>query len=103
MEMRSVWWASPVAPGFLEVHITAMHAVVHCGVSHEVFIRMLMCVPSVSESVSRAIAEHFGSMPCLLEALRDTSPFPEIRLSARTKIGKARIRKLAAALDVARR
>ena len=67
------------------------------------FIRMLMCVPSVSENVARAIADHFGSLRSLVEALGDTSSFPEIRLSARTQLAKARVERLAAAFDVARR
>ena len=68
-----------------------------------VFIRMLTCVPSISESVARAIADHFGSVGALQQALQDASTFPEIRLSARAKLGKARVSKLAAALDVTRR
>ena len=62
-----------------------------------VFIRMLMCVPSFSESVSRAIADHFGSVGELRNALQDLKAFPEIRISPSALLGKARIKRLAAA------
>ena len=59
-----------------------------------VFLRILMCVPSVSEPVARKLAEHFGSLVQLQEALRGTNKFPRIQLSEKTTLGKERIAKL---------
>ena len=58
-----------------------------------VFLRVLMCVPSISEAVARKLAEHFGNLAQLQEALR-SSKFPTIQLSGKTALGKARIAKL---------
>ena len=62
-----------------------------------VFIRMLMCIPSFSESVARAIADYFGSVGELRNALQDLKTFPEIRISPSALLGKARIKRLATA------
>ena len=59
-----------------------------------VFLRVLMCVPSISEAVARKLAEHFDNLTQLQESLR-SSKFPTIQLSEKTALGKARIAKLA--------
>ena len=59
-----------------------------------VWVRQLMCIPSISERVARRLLEHFGNLRELQAALR-TDGFPRIRLDARTCIGKARIQILA--------
>ena len=64
-----------------------------------VFIRMLMCIPSFSESVARAIADHFGTVGELRTALQDLKSFPEIRINPSALLGKARIKRLAAAFS----
>ena len=56
-----------------------------------VLVRQLMCVPSISENTARALADHFGSLPALLEALSDPRKFPRIRLSDRASLGKRRV------------
>ena len=58
-----------------------------------VFLRVLTCVPSISEAVARKLAEHFGNLAQLQEALR-SSKFPTVQLSEKTTLGKARIAKL---------
>ena len=58
---------------------------------------MLMCIPSFNESVARAIADRFGSVGELRNALQDLKAFPEIRISPTSLLGKARIKRLAAA------
>ena len=60
-----------------------------------VLVRVIMCVPSISESIARRLAEHFGSLPALQDALRNTATFPRIQLTQKTTLGKARIAKLA--------
>ena len=62
-----------------------------------VFMRQLMCIPSVSETVSRKLYEKFGALPALQEALRQKK-FPKITLDEHRSIGKARREKLAAYL-----
>ena len=59
-----------------------------------VFLRMLMCVPSISESIARKLAEQFGNLAQLQASLR-SSKFPTVQLSEKTKLGKARVAKLA--------
>ena len=63
--------------------------------SETVWIRILMCIPSVSERIARKLLEHFGDMRRLREALGDMNSFPRVRLDARTCIGKARLQLLA--------
>ena len=60
-----------------------------------VWIRMLMCIPSISERIARLLLEHFGNLRELQESLQDLKSFPKIRLDDRTCIGKARLRILA--------
>ena len=55
-----------------------------------VFLRVLMCVPSISEAVARKLAEHFDNLTQLQESLR-SSKLPTIQLSEKTTLGKARI------------
>ena len=62
-----------------------------------IFVRMLMCIPSFSESVARAVAEQFHSVGCLRAALQDLKSFPRIRISSTALLGKARIKRLSAA------
>ena len=62
--------------------------------SETVWIRQLMCIPSISERVARKLLEHFGDMLTLREALGDMNSFPRVRLDARTCIGKARLQLL---------
>ena len=59
-----------------------------------VYLRQLMCIPSVSEGVAKKLQEHFASLPALQEALADLNTFPLIRLNEKTCIGKARLQKL---------
>ena len=60
-----------------------------------VSIRMLMCIPSISERIARLMLDHFGTLRALQEALEDIDSFPRIRLDARTCIGKTRVHMLA--------
>ena len=60
-----------------------------------VWIRQLMCIPSISERVALLLLDHFGSLRALQDALEDLNSFPRIRLDARTCIGIARLRILA--------
>ena len=59
------------------------------------FARQLMCVPSVSERIARALVDHFCDLETLQDALRDTSTFPRVQIGEKTCLGKARIAKLA--------
>ena len=60
-----------------------------------VWIRQLMCVPSISERIARKLLEHFGDLPALQQALADLQTFPTIRLSDKSCIGEARLTHLA--------
>ena len=60
-----------------------------------VWIRQLMCIPSISERVALLLLDHFGNLRALQDALEDLNSFPRIRLDARTCIGMARLRILA--------
>ena len=60
-----------------------------------VWIRQLMCIPSISERIARLLLEHFGNLRDLQDALEDLKSFPKIRLDDRTCIGKTRIKTLA--------
>ena len=44
--------------------------------------RMLMCIPSVSELVAKALLKHFGTLANLQSALVDISTFPRVHLRA---------------------
>ena len=60
-----------------------------------VWIRQLMCIPSISERIARLLLEHFGNLRELQESLQDLKSFPKIRLDDRMCIGKARLNILA--------
>ena len=60
-----------------------------------VWIRQLMCIPSVSERIARLLLCHFGNLRKLQDALGDLKSFPKIRLDDRTCIGKTRLNMLA--------
>ena len=61
-----------------------------------VFVRQLMCVPSISERIAVALLERFGgNLEALQEALRDAQTFPKVQIGEKRFLGKARISKLA--------
>ena len=60
-----------------------------------VWLRQLMCIPSISERIARKLLEHFGALRSLQAALGDLSSFPRVRLDARTCIGTTRLQMLA--------
>ena len=61
-----------------------------------IWVRQLMCVPMISESVATAIMKHFGTMGELQQALRgNLRGFPEVRISPTSCLGATRARKLA--------
>lgn len=61
-----------------------------------VWVRQLMCVPTISERIARALLAEFGSLAALVHALDgDLQAFPRIRVDAKTCLGKARIATLA--------
>ena len=59
--------------------------------AHLVFLRMLQCIPSISEGIARKIAEIFPTIPDLQRALADMPTFPEIRLDQKRVLGKTRL------------
>ena len=63
--------------------------------SETVWIRQLMCIPSISERIARLLLDHFVTLRALQEALEDIDSFPRIRLDARTCLGKTRLQMLA--------
>ena len=62
-----------------------------------VFIRQLMCIPSISERIARRLLAHFGGLPALQHALADLDSFPKVRLD-NGYLGKARQKHLVAYL-----
>ena len=60
-----------------------------------VFVRQLMCIPSVSEGIATRLVQHFGDLESLQAALRDVRSFPRIQIGNKTFLGKARIATLA--------
>ena len=60
-----------------------------------VWVRQLMCIPSISERIARLLLEHFVNLRALQEALEDIDSFPKIRLNERSCIGRARLKMLA--------
>ena len=62
------------------------------------WMRMLMCVPSVSEHVAKALLKQFGTLANLQSALVDISTFPRIQLNERSCIGAKRLKTLRAYL-----
>ena len=63
--------------------------------SETVWVRQLMCIPSISQHVARQLLGHFGSLRSLQDALADLDSFPRIRLTSRTCIGRTRFQMLA--------
>jgi ERCC4-type nuclease len=63
-------------------------------------IRMLCCIPSVSEAVAIALLEHFGDISSLQQVLSGNAKFPKVSLG-KTSIGKARVETLRKYLCVA--
>ena len=59
-----------------------------------VYLRQLMCIPSVSDGVAKKLQDHFDTLPALQKALADIDAFPPIRLNERSCIGKARLHKM---------
>ena len=60
-----------------------------------IWIRQIMCVPTISESIARAILKHFGTIHDLQQALKDPKAFPDVLIGPNAKLGRARINKLA--------
>ena len=61
-----------------------------------IWVRQLMCIPMISESIATTIMKHFGSMTELQQALRgDLKDFPEERISPTSRLGASRSKKLA--------
>ena len=63
--------------------------------SETVWVRQLMCIPSISERIARLLLDQIGNVRELQEALEDIDSFPKIRLDNRSCIGKARLKILA--------
>ena len=63
--------------------------------TENVWIRQLMCIPSISERIARKLLEEFGSLPALQQALADLDTFPKVRLGEKSCLGKARLKHLA--------
>ena len=61
--------------------------------AHNVFLRQLMCVPTISEGIARKLAEEFSSLTALQEALA-ADEFPTIYVTDKQKLGKARLQHL---------
>ena len=61
-----------------------------------IWLRQLMCVPMINESIATTIMKHFVTMGELQQALRgDLKDFPEVRISPTSRLGASRIKKLA--------
>ena len=58
------------------------------------WIRQLMCIPSISESIARKLLEEYGTLPAIQRALADIKNFKKIPLNSRTCLGNARLQKL---------
>ncbi len=59
-----------------------------------IWIRQLMCVPMISESIARAILKHFDIIHDLQQALKDPKAFADVLIGPNTKLGRACITKL---------
>ena len=53
-------------------------------------LRMLCCIPSISENVADALLKHFGDFSSLQDALSSGERFPTVSLG-KTTVGKARV------------
>ena len=65
------------------------------GETHTVWVRQLMCIPSISERIAKRLLEEYGSLPAIQRALREPKSFKRIRLDDKTCLGTTRIAKLA--------
>ena len=59
-----------------------------------VFMRQLMCIPTISENVAKKLLEKFSSINELQKALNNKAEFPKIMLNPKTSLGKTRINTL---------
>jgi ERCC4-type nuclease len=59
-----------------------------------VFMRQLMCIPTMSENVAKKILEKFSSINELQKALNNKAEFPKIMLDTKNSLGKKRIETL---------
>ncbi len=62
--------------------------------SETCWMRMLMCIPSVSEMVAKALLKQFGTLANLQSALVDISTFPRVQLNERSCVGAKRLKTL---------
>ena len=85
-------YPAPVVSGGLQAPRSKQQKASDC-----VFMRMLMCVPSISESIAGKLVEHFGDLETLQGALR-AGAFPRIQLNEKRAIGKARVAALSRCL-----
>ena len=56
-----------------------------------IYLRQLMCIPGVSEAVANRLVEHFETLPALQHALKDLGNFPNIQVTAKSSLGRARL------------
>ena len=56
-----------------------------------VFIRQLLCIPSINENVGKKLHEQFGNITKLQDALQNKAKFPKIALDEKRSLGKKRI------------
>ena len=68
------------------------------SLTENIWIRMLCCIPTISESIARGILTHFGSLRDLQAALGDLPSFPRVLITPKSSLGKGRIFKLAECL-----
>jgi len=68
--------------------------------TENIHIRMLSCIPRISENIARAVLAHFGNLRELQAALANFSvaDFPKVLISPGTYLGKARVSKMAEVL-----
>ena len=59
-----------------------------------VYLRQLMCIPSISEGIAKKIQVRFSTLPALQAALVNIDTFPPIPLNEKSRIGKARLQKM---------
>eukprot|EP00973_Karenia_brevis_P037264 5137552-Karenia_brevis.AAC.1 len=63
-----------------------------------IYLRQLMCIPTISERVAHKLVEYFNTLPALQRALEELNTFPTIRLDEKCCLGKARLQSLRAHL-----
>lgn len=63
-----------------------------------IFLRQLMCIPTISERVAVKLVETFSTLPNLQRALQDLDAFPRIQLGKGCFLGQARLNTLRAQL-----